>query len=60
MRLLDLIFDRGTEPDTRERNQALPLRNSHSNDKEVITVDPDDSLPDYPTRPPIIFENGLR
>lgn len=60
MRLLDVIFDRGTDSDTRVRNQTLPLRNSYSNDKEVITVDPDDSLPDHPTRPPIIFENGLR
>ncbi|MCP4603463.1 MAG: hypothetical protein GY847_23585 [Proteobacteria bacterium] len=59
MRLLDVIFDRRTDPDVPERNQTFPLRNSVTNDKEVITVDPMDSPPGSTSRPPIIFENGL-
>ena len=59
MALLDVIFGRGMVSDARTRNQILPLRDSFAEDKEVITVDPNEPLPDPPNRPPIIFENGL-
>lgn len=59
MRFFDIILGRGENPDTRVRNQSLPLSDAFSNDKETITVDPDQSLSDYPGRPPIIFENGI-
>ena len=60
MRLFDTLFGTAADSDGRIRNQTLPMRNSIPNDKEVITVDPGDPLPDSSNRPPIIFENGLK
>lgn len=42
-----------------ERSQAAVGNVPYLDDKPVIRVDPSDSLPDSPGRPPIIFENGL-
>ena len=59
MSLLDVILGRRINPQTQEETQPFSREIPNENDKEVIRVDPNQSLKDYPRRPPIIFENGL-
>ncbi len=59
MSLLDTILGRRITPETRDETRPFSREIPNENDKEVIRVDPNQSLKDYPRRPPIIFENGL-
>ena len=60
MGFLDAIFSRRVTPDAQVVSQALPLDIPFAVGKDVIMVDPDRPLPDCKSRPPIVFENGLR
>ena len=59
MGILDTILRRWAVPDDQAMSLMRLPESPASDGKEVITVDPSTPLPDYPSRPPIVFVNGL-